>query len=114
MCTRQKQRQKQQRQQQRQQQQRQQQQRPQQHQQQVQPFDEWMERINCLETNGSQSRHCLQQSMENTAERLDAFERSVARQVHERTTSRRHLEQQISQVLSSLSTLTQKNRQREQ
>ncbi|SAM09169.1 hypothetical protein [Absidia glauca] len=125
MCTRQKQRQQQQRQQQqrqqqqrqqqqRQQQQRQQQQRQQQHQQQDQPFDEWMGRINRLETNASQSSHRLQQSMVNTAERLDAFERLVARQAHERTTSRRHLEQQIGQVLRSLSTLTQQNQQREQ
>lgn len=116
MCTRQKWRQQQQRQQQRQhqqrKQQRQQQQRQQQHQQEERPFDEWMERINRLETNELQSRHRLQQSMVNTSERLDAFERSVDRQAHERTTSRRHLEQQISQVLSSLSTLTQQNQQR--
>ncbi|SAM09158.1 hypothetical protein [Absidia glauca] len=90
------------------QQQRQQQQRQQQ-QQQERPFDE---RINRLETNEAQSSHVLQQSMVDTAKRLDALERSIARQAHEDTTSQRQLEQQISQVLNHLSTLTQQSNNR--
>ncbi|SAM07502.1 hypothetical protein [Absidia glauca] len=86
-----------------------------QQQQRQQPFDEWMERINRLETsveNESQSRHRLQQSVVDTVERLDALKRSVSRQAHEHSTSRRHLEQQINQALTNLSILTQQNQQR--
>lgn len=78
-------------------------------------LDGWMERINRLETSvekESQSRHRLQQSMVHTVERLDALKRSVSRQAHEHTTSRRHLEQQINQALNNLSILTQQNQQR--
>jgi chromosome segregation ATPase len=84
-------------------------------QQRQQPFDEWTERINRLETsveNESQSRHRLQQSMVDTVERLDALKRSVSQQAHEHSTSRRHLEKQINQALTNLSILTQQNQQR--
>ncbi|KAI8337182.1 hypothetical protein BC941DRAFT_452787 [Chlamydoabsidia padenii] len=78
-------------------------------------LDEWMKRISRLETSvekESQSRQCLQQSVTDTVEKMDALKRSVSRQAREHTTSRRQLEKQINQALNNLSILTQQQQQR--
>ncbi|ORZ25221.1 hypothetical protein BCR42DRAFT_430874 [Absidia repens] len=73
-------------------------------------LDAWMERISRLESsveNEAKSRQCLQQSVAQTVERVDALKRSVSRQAREHSTSRRELEKQINQAICNLSTLAQ-------
>ncbi|CAO3579133.1 unnamed protein product [Absidia cylindrospora] len=73
-------------------------------------LDAWMERISRLESsveNEAKSRQCLQQSVAQTVERVDALKRSVSKQAREHSTSRRELEKQINQAICNLSTLAQ-------